>query len=42
MKVEPAASGAGTHISDDTRVETRADTNLMRSLLVGIFIFMAI
>lgn len=42
MKVEPATSGAGTRISDDTRVEVRADTHLMRSLLVGIFIFMAI
>jgi len=42
MKVEPAASGAGTHISDDIRLEARADTHLMRSLLIGIFIFMAI
>ncbi|WP_421915159.1 AI-2E family transporter [Mesorhizobium sp.] len=42
MKVEPAASGAGTDISDDIRVGARADTRLMRSLLIGIFIFMAI
>ncbi|UDL92845.1 AI-2E family transporter [Mesorhizobium sp. PAMC28654] len=42
MKVEPAASGAGTQISNDARVEVRADMQLMRSLLIGIFIFMAI
>ncbi len=42
MKTEPAASGAGTHISDDSRADARADTHLMRSLLIGIFIFMAI
>jgi predicted PurR-regulated permease PerM len=42
MKTEHAASGAGTHISDDSRADARADTHLIRSLLIGIFIFMAI
>lgn len=42
MKTEPAAPGAGTAISDDPRVVARADTHLMRSLLIGIFILMAI
>ncbi|TIM37388.1 MAG: AI-2E family transporter, partial [Mesorhizobium sp.] len=34
--------GAGAAESPDPRVEARADTHLMRSLLVGIFILMAI
>lgn len=42
MKAEPAASGAGAAESPDPRVAARADTHLMRSLLVGIFLFMAI
>lgn len=42
MKAEPAASGAGVAETPDPRVETRADTHLMRSLLVGIFIFMTV
>ncbi|RWK98047.1 MAG: AI-2E family transporter, partial [Mesorhizobium sp.] len=42
MKAEPAASGAGDADSPDPRAEARADTRLMRSLLVGIFILMAI
>ncbi|MET2829641.1 AI-2E family transporter [Mesorhizobium shangrilense] len=42
MKAESAAPGAGTHISEDARGEARADMQLMRSLLIGIFIFMAI
>lgn len=40
MKVEPAALGAAE--SPDPRVEARADTRLMRSLLIGIFILMII
>ncbi|SJM28341.1 AI-2E family transporter [Mesorhizobium delmotii] len=40
MKAEPAASGAAE--SPDPRVEARADMHLIRSLLVGIFILMAI
>ncbi|TIP27255.1 MAG: AI-2E family transporter [Mesorhizobium sp.] len=40
MKAEPAASGAAE--SPDPRAEARADMHLMRSLLVGIFILMAI
>src|SRR5690349_17822788 len=42
MKAEPAATGAGVAESPDPRVEARADTHLMRSLLVGIFIFMSV
>jgi predicted PurR-regulated permease PerM len=42
MKAEPTASGTGVAESPDPRVEARADTHLMRSLLVGIFILMAI
>ncbi|MER8864919.1 AI-2E family transporter [Mesorhizobium sp. M0751] len=42
MKAEPAASGASAAESPDPRVEARADAHLMRSLLVGIFILMAI
>lgn len=42
MKAEPAAFGAGVAESPDPRIETRADTHMMRSLLVGIFILMAI
>ncbi|TIQ84546.1 MAG: AI-2E family transporter, partial [Mesorhizobium sp.] len=42
MKAEPAASGAGDADSPDPRAEARADMHLMRSLLVGIFILMAI
>ncbi|WP_322417385.1 AI-2E family transporter [Mesorhizobium huakuii] len=42
MKAEPAATGAGVAENPDPRVEARADTRLMRSLLVGIFIFMTV
>jgi predicted PurR-regulated permease PerM len=42
MKAESAAPEAGTRISEDARGEVRADMQLMRSLLIGIFIFMAI
>ncbi|CCV10088.1 AI-2E family transporter [Mesorhizobium sp. STM 4661] len=42
MKAEPTASGAGIAESPDPRVEARADTRLMRSLLIGIFILMVI
>jgi predicted PurR-regulated permease PerM len=42
MKAEPAALAAGAAENTDSRVEARNDTHLMRSLLVGIFILMAI
>jgi predicted PurR-regulated permease PerM len=42
MKVEPAALGTGVAETPDPRAETRADTHLMRSLLIGIFILMAV
>lgn len=42
MKADHTASGAGAAESPDPRVAARADTHLMRSLLVGIFLFMAI
>lgn len=42
MKNEPTASGAGVAESPDPRVEARADTHLMRSLLVGIFVLMIV
>ncbi|GLS40485.1 AI-2E family transporter [Mesorhizobium tianshanense] len=42
MKAEPAALAAGVAESTDSRVEAHNDTHLMRSLLVGIFILMAI
>lgn len=42
MKAEPGGPGAANHISEDARGEARADMQLMRSLLIGIFIFMAI
>ncbi|TIO08888.1 AI-2E family transporter [Mesorhizobium sp.] len=42
MKAEPAALAAGAAESTDSRVEARRDTHLMRSLLVGIFLLMAI
>ena len=40
MKAEPAVSGAAE--SPDPRVEARADVRLIRSVLLGIFILMAI
>ncbi|TJV23721.1 MAG: AI-2E family transporter [Mesorhizobium sp.] len=42
MKTEPAALGRAIADESDSRVAARADTHLMRSLLVGIFLFMAI
>lgn len=42
MKAESTASGAGVAESPDSRVEARADTRLMRSLLLGIFILMVV
>lgn len=42
MKAEPAALGAGLAETEEARVVARADTHLMRSLLIGIFLFMAI
>ncbi|CCV03921.1 conserved membrane hypothetical protein [Mesorhizobium metallidurans STM 2683] len=42
MKAEPIASGAGVGESPDPRIEARADTHLMRSLLVGIFVLMIV
>jgi predicted PurR-regulated permease PerM len=42
MKVEPAPLGTGVAEPLDPRAETRADTHLMRSLLIGIFILMAV
>ncbi|TIS60063.1 MAG: AI-2E family transporter [Mesorhizobium sp.] len=42
MKADPTASGAGAVESQDSRAEARADTHLIRSLLVGIFILLAV
>jgi len=42
MKAEPTASGAGVAGNPDLREDVRADTRLMRSLLIGIFILMAV
>jgi len=42
MKAEPPASGAGAAESPDLCAKASADTHLMRSLLVGIFILMVI
>ncbi|ESY68725.1 AI-2E family transporter [Mesorhizobium sp. M1050] len=42
MKTEPTALGAGVADELDSRVAARADMHLTRSLLVGIFLFMAI
>ncbi|AZV18655.1 AI-2E family transporter [Mesorhizobium sp. M7A.F.Ce.TU.012.03.2.1] len=42
MKTEPAALGHAIADESDSRVTARADTHLMRSLLVGIFLFMAV
>ena len=42
MKAEPTASGAGVAENPDAREDVRADTRLMRSLLIGIFILMAV
>jgi predicted PurR-regulated permease PerM len=42
MKAEPTASGAGVAKNPDPREDVRADTRLMRSLLIGIFILMAV
>ncbi|RWC76741.1 MAG: AI-2E family transporter [Mesorhizobium sp.] len=42
MKAEPAALGAGVAEAEESRLVTRADTRLMRSLLIGIFLFMSI
>ncbi|RWN45341.1 MAG: AI-2E family transporter [Mesorhizobium sp.] len=42
MKTEPAALGRAIADESNSRVAARADTHLMRSLLVGIFLFMAI
>jgi predicted PurR-regulated permease PerM len=42
MKAEPTASGAGVAENPDPREDVRADTQLMRSLLIGIFILMAV
>ncbi|RUT82890.1 AI-2E family transporter, partial [Mesorhizobium sp. USDA-HM6] len=42
MKAEPTASGTGATGTPDPREDTRADTHLIRSLLIGIFILMAV
>ncbi|TRC95999.1 AI-2E family transporter [Mesorhizobium sp. WSM4303] len=42
MKAEPTALGAVLAEAEEARVVARADTHLMRSLLIGIFILMAI
>jgi predicted PurR-regulated permease PerM len=42
MKTELTALSAGVAESPDPRVEARADTHLMRSLLVGIFVLMIV
>ncbi|WP_296739574.1 AI-2E family transporter, partial [Mesorhizobium sp.] len=42
MKAEPIASSSGVAESPDPRAGARADIRLMRSLLIGIFILMAI
>ncbi|MBZ9856245.1 AI-2E family transporter [Mesorhizobium sp. CA13] len=42
MKADPTASVAGVAEAEEARIVARADTHLIRSLLVGIFIFMAV
>ncbi|TPJ45097.1 AI-2E family transporter [Mesorhizobium sp. B2-5-4] len=42
MKAESAALGAGVAEAEESRVAARADTRLMRSLLIGIFLFMTV
>lgn len=42
MKTEPTALGQAAAEESDSRVAARADTHLMRSLLIGIFLLMAI
>ncbi|TGR17278.1 MULTISPECIES: AI-2E family transporter [unclassified Mesorhizobium] len=42
MKAEPAALGAGVAEAEESRLAKRADRRLMRSLLIGIFLFMSI
>ncbi|MDF3152363.1 AI-2E family transporter [Mesorhizobium sp. XAP10] len=42
MKTEPTAWGQDISDEPDSRAAARADTRLMRSLLIGIFLFMAI
>ncbi|AGB42974.1 AI-2E family transporter [Mesorhizobium sp. CO1-1-7] len=42
MKAEPTALGAGVAEAEESRVAARADTRLMRSLLIGIFLFMTV
>jgi len=42
MKVEPIVSGAGVVESRQAGAATRADVRLIRSLLIGIFILMAV
>ncbi|MER8486903.1 AI-2E family transporter [Mesorhizobium australicum] len=42
MKAEPAALGAGVAEAEESRVAARADTRLMRSLLIGMFLFMTV
>ncbi|MBZ9795412.1 AI-2E family transporter [Mesorhizobium sp. ES1-4] len=42
MKAEPATLGAGVSEAEESRAAARADTRLIRSLLVGIFLFMSI
>jgi predicted PurR-regulated permease PerM len=42
MKTEPAATGAGVAEAEEARAGARADTHLIRTLLIGIFLFMAI
>ncbi|MDX8539927.1 AI-2E family transporter [Mesorhizobium abyssinicae] len=42
MKAEPTASGTGATGTPDPREDIRADTHLIRSLLIGIFILMAV
>ncbi|OBQ67338.1 AI-2E family transporter [Mesorhizobium erdmanii] len=42
MKPEPDALAAGAAEATEARAVARADTHLMRSLLVGIFIFMSV
>lgn len=42
MKTEPTALSAGVAESPDPRAEARADTHMMRLLLVGIFLLMVV
>ncbi|MEI8718042.1 AI-2E family transporter [Mesorhizobium sp. ISC11] len=42
MKTEPTAWGQDVSDEPESRAAARADTRLMRSLLIGIFLFMAI